>query len=144
METRCCFRWLLRRARTPSGRVVHLGVLFILEPNERPRFELPYDGSTEEDRALCGALIHRMTAEAGDSWARSVRELSELAAGSGPATNVALDRSVVRFHSLYAFGPGGTGRKGIDRRGCRGSERFITGDSLLRLWALGLRSGLEW
>jgi hypothetical protein len=43
-----------------------------------------------------------------------VRDLSELPAGGGPATNVALDRSVVRFHSLYAVGLGGVVRKALN------------------------------
>jgi hypothetical protein len=91
-----------------SGRVVHLGLLFILEPRERPRFELPYAGLSEEDQAYASALIRRMTSsDRGDSWAQSVHDLSELKSGSRPATNVALDRSVVRFYSLYVVGPGG-------------------------------------
>ena len=92
-----------------SGRVVHLGLLFILEPRERPRFELPYASLSEEDKAYASALIRRMTSSGrGDSWAQSVRDLIELPSNSRPATNVALDRSVVRFHSLYAAGPGGS------------------------------------
>jgi hypothetical protein len=100
-----------------SGRVVHLGLLFILEPRERPGFELPYAGLPEEDRPYARALIHRLTSSGrGDLWARSVRDLSELPSGSGRATNVALDRSVVRFHSLYVVGPGGSIRKAALRR----------------------------
>jgi len=92
-----------------SGRVVHLGLLFILEPHQRPIFELPYAGLPEEDRAYARALIHRMASSGrGDTWAQSVRDLSELPSGSGPSTNVALDRSVVRFHSLYVVGQGGS------------------------------------
>ena len=92
-----------------SGRVVHLGLLFILEPHERPGFELPYAGLPEEDLPYARALIHRLTSSGpGDVWAQSVRDLGELPSGSGPATNVALDRSVVRFHSLYVAGPGGS------------------------------------
>jgi hypothetical protein len=103
-----------------SGRVVHLGLLFILEPRERPRFELPYAGLSEEDRAYASALIHRMTSSGhGDSWAQSVHDLSELSSASGPATNVALDRSVVRFYSLYVVGPGGSIRKAATRRKLR-------------------------
>jgi hypothetical protein len=83
-----------------SGRVVHLGLLFMLEPHERPRFELPYTGLSEEDQASASVLIRRMTSPgSGDSWAQSVCDLSELPFGSRPATNVALDRSVVRFSS---------------------------------------------
>jgi hypothetical protein len=100
-----------------SGRVVHLGLLFILEPHERPRFDLVYAGLSEEDRAYASALIHRMTSSGrGDFWAQSVRDLSELSSGSEPATNVALDRSVVRFHSLYVVGPGGSIRKAARRK----------------------------
>jgi hypothetical protein len=106
-----------------SGRVVYLGLLFILEPGERPRFDVPYTALSEEDRTYAHALIQRMAssfAEApaanrgggrGDLWAQSVRDLSELPSGRGPATNVALDRSVVRFSSLYEVGPGGSIRK---------------------------------
>jgi hypothetical protein len=98
-----------------SGRVVHLGLLFILEPHEHPRFELPYASLSEEDQAYASALIHRMTPSGrGDSWAQSVRDLSDLASGSRPATNVALDRSVVRFHSLYVVGPGGLTKKALN------------------------------
>src|ERR1035441_6715219 len=96
-----------------SGRVVHLGLLFILEPHERPRFELPYASLSEEDKAYASALIRRMTSSGrGDSWAQSVRDLIELPSNSRPATNVALDRSEEHFHSLYVAGPGGSIRKG--------------------------------
>jgi len=95
-----------------SGRVVHLGLLFILEPHERPRFELPYAGLSKKDQAYASALIHRMTSSRrGDAWAQSVRDLIELRSDRQPATNVALDRSVVRFHSLYAVGRGGSIKK---------------------------------
>jgi hypothetical protein len=100
-----------------SGRVVHLGLLFILEPHERPRFELPYASLSEEDKAYASALIRRMTSSGrGDSWAQSVRDLIELPSNSRPATNVALDRSVVRFRSLYVVGPGGLTKKAVNRR----------------------------
>ena len=100
-----------------SGRVVHLGLLFILEPHERPRFELPYASLSEEDKAYASALIRRMTSSGrGDSWAQSVRDLIELPSNSRPATNVALDRSVVRFRSLYVIGPGGLTKKAVNRR----------------------------
>lgn len=99
-----------------SGRVVHLGLLFILEPHERPRFELPYASLSEEDQAYASALIHRMTSSGrGDSWAQSVRDLSELPSDSRPATNVALDRSVARFYSLYVVDPGGLTKKAASR-----------------------------
>jgi len=95
-----------------SGRVVHLGLLFILEPQERPRFELPYACLSKQDQVYANALIDRMASRGrGDSWARSVHELSELPSGRGPATNVALQRSAVRFYSLYEAGPGGLTRK---------------------------------
>ena len=95
-----------------SGRVVHLGLLFILEPHERPRFELSCASLSEEDHFYATALLGRMTSHApGDSWASSIRELIELPASSGPSTNVALHRPVVRFHSLYEAGPEGVIRK---------------------------------
>jgi len=100
-----------------SGRVVHLGLLFILEPDERPRFDLPYAGLSEEDKPYAGALLHRLTSAAhGDSWAQSVRELSERPRGRRPATNVALDRSVARFDWLYVVGPSGLTKKAAHRR----------------------------
>ncbi len=92
-----------------TGRVVHLGLLFILDPHERPRFELSYRSLAEEDQTYASALLHRM-ASPRDSWAQSVRELSELPTASGPSTNVALHRSVVRFHSLYDASPAGLTR----------------------------------
>jgi hypothetical protein len=99
-----------------SGRVVHLGLLFILEPHEHPGFELPYAGLSKEDQAYASALIHRMTSlRRGDSWAQSVRDLSELPPGRRPATNVALDRSVIRFDSLYVVGRRGLTRKTAGR-----------------------------
>ena len=114
-----------------SGREVHLGLLFILEPHERLRFELPFAGLSEEDRPYARALIHRMTSSGRDDlWAQSVRELSELPADGGSATNVGLDRSVVRFHSLYVAGPGGSIRKGA-------LSRFhVTAIALLILFAV--------
>ena len=94
-----------------SGRVVHLGVLFILEPQERPQFDLAYDALSAEDQAYARTLIHRMTSrEREDLWARSVRELAE-PAPSGPATNVALHRSCIPFSSLYEVKAGGPIRK---------------------------------
>jgi hypothetical protein len=95
-----------------TGRVVHLGLFFILAPHERPRFELPFGGLSEEDKTYASALLRRMRALApGDRWARSVHELGELSLGNKPATNVALDRSTVRFYSLYTAGPGGLSTK---------------------------------
>ena len=106
--------------RDSSGRVVHLGLLFILERHERPRFELPYACLSEEDKAYASALVRRMTSPGrGDSWAKSVRDLSELPSDSRPATNVALDRSVVRFYSLYEVGPGGLTKKAMNWRKSR-------------------------
>jgi hypothetical protein len=100
--------------------VVHLGLLFILEPGERPRFELPYAGLSDEDQAYARTLIRRMTSSGrGDAWVRSVRDLSELPFDGGPATNVALDRSVVRFHSLYVMGSGGSIKKAGSSRKSR-------------------------
>jgi hypothetical protein len=95
-----------------SGRAVHLGLLFILGPHERPAFELPFAGLPDQDRPYARALIHRMTSSGQrDPWVQSVRDLVELSPDSRPATNVALDRSVVRFHSLYVIG-----RDGLIRR----------------------------
>jgi len=103
-----------------SGRVVHLGLLFILESHERPRFELPYTGLSKEDQAYARTLIHRMTSPGrGDSWAQSVRDLIELPSDSRPATNVALDRSVVRFYSPYLVGPGCSIKKAVKWRKSR-------------------------
>jgi hypothetical protein len=100
-----------------SGRVVHLGLVFILEPHEHPRFELPHDGLSEEDQVYARALIHRLTsAGPRDSWARSVCELGDLPPGRGQATNVTLERSAVRFDSLYEVGPEGLTRKSRFRR----------------------------
>ena len=103
-----------------SGRVVHLGLLFILEPHERPKFELPYSGLSKEDQAYARDLIHRMTSSGrGDSWVQSVRDLIELPSDSRPATNVALDRSVVRFYSPYLVRPGGSIKKAANWRKSR-------------------------
>jgi hypothetical protein len=99
-----------------SGRVVHMGLLFVLEPGERPRFELPHSGLSREDEACARALVHRLTsAGSGDAWVQSVRDLLDLSSDAGPATNVALDRSVVQFHSPYALGSGGLTKKTASR-----------------------------
>jgi hypothetical protein len=96
----------------PPGRVVHLGLLFILAPDERPKFELPDAGLSKEDREYASALIERLTSSRrSDIWARSVHDLIDLRSGGQPATNVALERSTVRFQSLYAVGPGCAIRK---------------------------------
>jgi hypothetical protein len=103
-----------------SGRVVHLGLLFLLEPNERPKFELRYAGLCKEDRPYAQDLLHRLASHGGgDPWAQSVRDLSELRTGRRPATNVALNRSVVPFDSLYVAGPGGL----IKKTACRSLSR---------------------
>jgi len=100
-----------------SGRVVHLGLLLILESQECPRFELSYAGIPDQEKTFASALIRRLTsAGPGDAWAQSVRDLGDLPSGGRPATNVALDRSVVRFDSLYALGPGGLTKKSVHRR----------------------------
>lgn len=102
---------------TPAGvdssrRLVHLSLLFILDPQERPRFDLPCAALPGEDQAYARTLMHRMLSPArGDSWAQSVRELAELPPDKGPATNVALHRSAVPFDSLYDAGPNGLTRK---------------------------------
>lgn len=122
--------------RDATGRVVHLGLLLILESRERPRFDLPYASLSKEDQGYASALIHRMRSPArGDRWAQSVRELSELPAGRGPATNVALERSPVRFYSLYAAGPGGlTLRPAIWRRPLAVSMASLILFALLGMW----------
>jgi hypothetical protein len=100
-----------------SGRVVHLGLLYLLDRGERPTFELPYGALSKEDQAYASALLRRMTSSRrGDVWAQSVRDLNELPPNGPPATNVALDRSVVRFHSPYVLGPRGLIKKAIDWR----------------------------
>jgi hypothetical protein len=109
-----------------SGRVVHIGQLFVLGRGERPAFDLPCTGLPEEDAACARALIRRMTSATGDPWVTSVRELLELPPTFGPATNVALDRSVVEFHSLYVLGPGGLKKKVTSRK-----MKWFTGVLLL-------------
>ena len=95
-----------------SGRVVHLGLVFILEPGERPGFELSCSSLSAEDKGYANALIRRMTsAGRGDIWARSVRDLLDLPPDTGPATNVALGRSVVDFYSHYVLGSRGLTKK---------------------------------
>jgi hypothetical protein len=109
-----------------SGRVVHLGLLFLLEAYERPEFELPYDSLSKEDRPYAKALIRRLTSpEVGDLWAQSVRDLSELRSGHRPATNVALDRAVVPFNSLYVAGPRGLAKKTFGRTKSRTTALFL-------------------
>ncbi|HYA16624.1 MAG TPA: hypothetical protein VEF06_04115 [Bryobacteraceae bacterium] len=99
-----------------SGRSVHLGLVFILEPWEYPRFNVPWGGLPAEDQAYAKRLLHRMNLPApGDSWARSVRELAGLKV-HGPVTNVALERAAVRFDSLYEAGPAGLVKKSIFSR----------------------------
>jgi hypothetical protein len=109
-----------------SGRVVHLGLLFLLEPNERPKFELPYANLSKEDRSYAKGLTDRLASSGGsDLWAQSVRDLSELRSGRRQATNVALDRSVVPFDSLYVADPGGSIRKAVSRRKSRTTALFF-------------------
>jgi hypothetical protein len=109
-----------------SGRVVHLGLVFILEQYERPEFELPYANLSKEDRPYAKALILRIASpRAGDLWAQSVRDLSELRHLRRPATNVALDRSVVPFDSLYVTSPRGLVKKGASRRKSRTTTLFF-------------------
>jgi hypothetical protein len=103
-----------------SGRVVHLGLLFLLEPNERPEFELRYASLCKADRPYAKDLLHRLASRgSGDPWAQSVRDLSDLRSGRRPATNVALYRSVVSFDSIYVAGPGGLIKKTASRRKSR-------------------------
>lgn len=99
-----------------TGRIVHLGLLFVLEPHERPSFELSYAGLSEQDKEHASALIHRLTSAApGDVWVQSVRDLAALPSDAGPATNVALQRSVVRFDARYVVRPGGSIEKAVHR-----------------------------
>jgi hypothetical protein len=105
-----------------SGRVVHLGLLLILEPQERPRFELSHAALSKEDQTCASALIRRLTSSRrGDPWVQSVRDLIALPADGRPATNVALDRSVVGFRSLYTVSPRGLIKKGANWRSSRKS-----------------------
>jgi hypothetical protein len=46
-----------------------------------------------------------------DIWAQSVHDLIEFRSDREPATNVALERSVVHFQALYAVGRGGSLKK---------------------------------
>jgi len=118
-----------------SGRVVHLGLLFVLEPHEHPSFEVPDAGLSEEDRSHARALVRRMVSpRRGDSWAQSVRELSELASRHGPATNVELQRSVVPFYSLYTLGSGGLVSKAATWRKFRRKSTIV----LIVLAAVGI------
>ena len=99
-----------------SGRVVHLGLLLLLEPHERPRFDLSYSGLSPEDQGYASALLHRMTSTGrNDPWVQSVRDLVELPSDTGPATNVALERSVVPFHSRYVLGRRGFPKRAANR-----------------------------
>jgi len=108
-----------------SGRVVHLGLLFLLEAYERPEFELQYASLAKEDRPYAKSLIHRLTSHSVDLWAQSVRDLSELRSGHRPATNVALDRAVVPFNSLYVAGSRGLTKKTFSRRKSRTTALFF-------------------
>ncbi len=95
-----------------QGRVVYLGLLFILDPHERPQFDLQYGGLAKQDQAYASALLGRIRSSGPDDlWVQSVRDLIAMAPDRGPATNVALNRSVVRFDSLYIAGPDGPIRK---------------------------------
>lgn len=118
-----------------SGRVVHLGLLFILQPGESPSFDLPYSGLSKQDQTHARALLRRMASpHRGDTWAQSVRELSELAPDRGPATNVELQRSVVPFRSLYVVGSGGLTRKSMIWRSTRSRSMIL----LILLAAVGI------
>jgi hypothetical protein len=78
---------------------------------------MPYASLSKEDRPYAKKLLHRIASHGGgDLWAQSVRDLSERRSGRRPATNVALDRSVVPFDSLYVAGPGGLIRWTAGRR----------------------------
>ena len=93
-----------------TGRLVHLGLLFLLDRNERPRFDIPYANLSKEDQSYAIALLERLKSPS-DPWAHSVRELSDLPTVNGPASNIAVHRSVVRFSSLYEAGPHGLTRR---------------------------------
>ena len=110
-------------ALAASGRVVHIGLLFVLEAGEQPRFELSRSGLSQEDVACASALVRRLTvAASADPWVQSVRDLIELPLEAGAATNVALDRSVVPFHSPYVLGAGGRLKKAANRKRWLGLE----------------------
>jgi hypothetical protein len=97
--------------------------LFVLEAGEQPRFELPCSGLSGEDEACASALVRRLTAAGpADPWVQSVQALLELPPEAGPATNVALDRSVVAFHSPYVLGAGGRLKKVANRMKWLGLE----------------------
>ena len=113
-----------------SGRVVHIGLLFVLESGERPSFEMSSSALSEEDAACADALVRRLTGPA-DAWVQSVRDLLDLPSDAGPAANVALERSVTPFHSLYVLGGGGRIKKVANRR-----KWFNAGFTLLLLLAL--------
>jgi hypothetical protein len=118
-----------------SGRVVHLGLLFILGPHERPTFELPYVSLSKEERPYAKAMTRRMgTHDDEDLWAKSVLELSELPPGRGPATNIALERCVVSFYSLYVAGPRGLTRKAGSRRKRTTAMFFLILVAVVRVW----------
>lgn len=118
-----------------SGRVVHLGVVFILDPHERPSFDLSYAGLPEADQMYAHALLRRLASpRRGDSWAHSVLELIELPAERGPATNVELQRALVTFNSLYAVGPSGLIKSNAPWRKSRSRSVIV----LIVLAALGV------
>ena len=118
-----------------SGRVVHLGVVFILDPHERPSFDLSYAGLPEADQAYAHALLRRLASpQRGDSWAHSVLELIELPSGRGPATNVELQRALVPFYSLYVLGPNGLVKSNAPWRKLRSRSVIV----LIVLAALGV------
>ena len=142
METSSCFRVSTPAGVDSSGRVVHLGLLFILEPHERPRFDLPYAGLPEEDQAYAqrSDSSNDVIRSAAISGRRAYATLANCPPAARPATNVALERSVVRFHSLYIAGPGGLIRKAVHWRKWRGRDRCA--DSL-RSRGVWLRARLQ-
>lgn len=86
-----------------SGRVVYLGLLFILEAAENPKFDVPYAGLPHAEQSYARALLERLASpRLDDLWACSVHELIEVPSRKGAATNIALQRSVIPFYSLYA------------------------------------------
>jgi hypothetical protein len=99
-----------------TGRVVHIGLLFVLGKGEAPQFALSRDGLRADDRASAAALVARMRhREHADPWAESVRELFALPDVAEPTTNVELEHSATRFDALYRLGRAGLTRLGPRR-----------------------------
>jgi len=117
-----------------TGRFVHLGLLLILQGNERPRFDLSCASLSERDQSYAKALLERLRSPR-DPWARSVRELSDLPTVSRPASNVALNRSVVPFLSLYE-----AGREGVTRKSAFWRKSLTAAAILILIGVMGVIS----